>query len=71
MIFIGLIRDFTIKIQFAGIFTMIFVISASKYVSIRNFNEIEDIRFLKLYPWASSTKDTSLHFRVDFQYLVL
>ena len=40
----------TMKIKFSGIFTVIFVISASKYVSTRNFNKIEGMHFSELHP---------------------
>ena len=44
------LMDFTMIIKFAGTFTMIFVISASKYVSIQNFNKIGSEHFSELNP---------------------
>ena len=41
---------FIIKFKFAPIFTMIFVISASKYVSIRSSKGIEGQTYSELYP---------------------
>jgi len=41
---------FTIKIKFAPTFTIIFVISASKYVSIHNFERNGCNHFSKFYP---------------------
>ena len=38
------------KFKFTPIFTMIFVISASKYVSIRSYKEIGGQTYSKLYP---------------------
>jgi len=41
---------FTIKIKFAPTFTIIFVISASKYVNIHSFKKNGSNRFSELYP---------------------
>ena len=40
---------FTMKILFVLIFSMIIVISLSKYVNISSLNEIRGIRFSELY----------------------
>ena len=42
--------SFIIRIKFLGIFTMIFVISASIYVIVLNFNRIGGIRFSEIHP---------------------
>ena len=48
--FNGFFIGFTMKIKFAPIFTIIFVISASKYICLRNFKNIRGNCFLKLHP---------------------
>ena len=48
--FMAFLMIFIIKFKFAPIFTMIFVISASKYVSIRSSKENGNQTFSELYP---------------------
>ena len=46
--FYELLMVLTIKITFAGIFTIIFVISASKYMSMQSFQKIRGKRFSEM-----------------------
>jgi len=50
MIFMSFSYSFYYKIKFAPTFTIIFVISASKYVSIHSFKKNGGNRFSELHP---------------------
>ena len=49
-LFYGFFMVFIIKFKFAPIFTMLFVISASKYVNIRSSKVIGGQNYSELYP---------------------
>ena len=49
-IFLWFFYDFTMKIKFAPIFTIIFVISASKYINIQSLKKIGHTSFSEIHP---------------------
>ena len=56
---------FTIKIEQLTIFNIIFDISASKYVSLRNLKEIQRLGFLEIYPFIQ--KYDELHVLISVE----